>query len=154
MAVEFDFSLLDAMDVLDLACYFEREAAGNYEHLATWSETNSPEAVKFFSRMARLESQHDSQLEERRRALFGETPPRYRDTAAWEVEVPDFGRLGDSVTLRQALELALGAEQRAEAYFRRATEYISDPRTVAVLEQLAEEEVEHQRMLQRELARL
>ncbi len=154
MAVEFDFSMLDGMDVLDLACFIEREAAGNYELLASWAEKNSPDAAKFFHRMVQLENQHDSQIEERRRALFGDTPARYVDCAPWEVEVPDFDKVGTSFTLEQAYLLALGAEERAEAYFSQAVDYISDPQTVTILEGLAEEEREHQRFLKEEMARI
>lgn len=154
MAVEFDFSKLNAMDVLDLACFIEREAAGNYEQLASWAESNSPGAAGFFHRMARLEGQHDSQIEERRRALFGDEPARYVDSAPWEVEVPDFDQVGTTFTLEDAYALALGAEERAEAYFREAVSYVSDSQTVGILEGLAEEEVEHQRLLKKEIAAL
>lgn len=153
MAVDFDFSMLDAMDVLDLACFIEQEAAQNYVLLASWAEKNSPEAAKFFHRMVKLENQHDSQLEERRRALFGDKPSRYIDSAPWEVEVPDFDEVGTSFTLDEAYRLALGAEERAEAFFTKAVEYISDPQTVAVLAALAEEEREHQRFLKTEMAK-
>jgi len=152
MGVEFDFSKLDAMDVLDLACFIEREAAENYVQLASWAEKNSPSAAEFFQRMAQLESQHDSQIEERRRVLFGDQPSRYVDSAPWEVEVPDYDEVGASFTLEQAYTLALGAEVRAEAYFRQAVEYISDPQTVEILQGLAEEELEHQRLLKNEMA--
>ena len=152
MGIEFDFSRLDAIDVLDLACFIEREAAGCYEQLASWAEKNSPGAAEFFQRMARLEGQHDSQIEERRRELFGDRPSRYVDSAPWEVETPDFDKVGASFTLEQAYELALGAEERAEAYFRQAVDYISDPQAVRILEGLADEEVEHQRFLKREMA--
>jgi rubrerythrin len=152
MGIEIDFSKLDAMDILDLASFFEREAAETYRQLASWAETNSPEAAEFFERMYRLESQHDSQIEERRRGLFGETPSRYTDAAPWEVEIPDFNKVGSSFTLEQAYELALGAEERAEAYFRQAKDYISDPEATRILEELAAEEVEHQRYLKAEMA--
>jgi rubrerythrin len=152
MGVEFDFSKLDAMDVLDLAGFIEREAAENYGQLASWAEKNSPGAAEFFERMARLENQHDSQIEERRRALFGDQPSRYSDSAPWEVEVPDYEKVGASFTLEQAFALALAAEERAEAYFRQAMDYISDPQAVRILEGLAHEELEHQRLLKNEMA--
>jgi rubrerythrin len=152
MGVDMDFSKLDAMDILDLACFFEQEAAETYHQLTAWAEKNSPEAAEFFRRMARLETAHDSQIEERRRALFGDKPSRYTDAAPWEVEVPDFDKVGSSFTLREAYELALGAEQRAEAYFRQAKDFIADAEAVAILEELAEEEFEHQRLLKQEMA--
>jgi len=140
------------MDILDLACFFEREAADTYRQLASWAERNSPGSAEFFQRMARLESQHDSQIEERRRTLFGDRPSRYTDAAPWEVEMPDFDKVGASFSVEQAYALALGAEQRAEAYFRKAIDYISDPEAVRILEDLAEEELEHQRLLKEEMA--
>ena len=152
MGVDMDFSKLDAMDILDLACFFEQEAEETYHQLTAWAEKNSPEAAAFFKRMAQLESMHDSQIEERRRALFGDRPSRYTDAAPWEVEIPDFDKVGSTFTLRQAYELALGAEERAEAYFRQAIDYISDPEAVEILTHLAEEEQEHQRFLKQEMA--
>ncbi len=152
MGVQFDFSKLDAMDILDLAGFIEREAAENYGQLASWAESNSPGAARFFERMARLETQHDSQIEQRRRELFGDRPSRYVDSAPWEVEVPDYDKVGASFTLEQAFALALAAEERAEAYFRQAMEYISDPQAVHILEDLAEEELEHQRLLKNEMS--
>ncbi len=44
MGIEIDFSKLDGMDVLDLAGFFEREAAETCEQLASWAKSNSPEA--------------------------------------------------------------------------------------------------------------
>jgi len=154
MGVEFDFSKLDAMDVLDLACFIEREAADNYLQLSSWAEKNSPDAAAFFARMARLEGQHDSQIEKRRKALFGDEPSRYIDCAPWEVEVPDYDKVGNTFTLEQAYALALGAEERAEAYFSQAVDYISDAETVEVLKGLAEEERGHQRLLKNEMKTL
>lgn len=151
MGVQMDFSKLDAMDVLDLACFFEREAEETYLQLASWAEMNSPRAAEFFKRMARLESAHDSRIEDRRRALFGDRPSRYSDAAPWEVESPDFDKVSASLTLQQAYELALGAEERAEAYFRQAVDYISDEQAIEILEGLADEELEHQRLLKAEM---
>jgi rubrerythrin len=153
MGIEFDFSKLDAMDILDLACFFEQEAALTYEQLASWAEKNSADAAEFFERMVRLETAHDSQIKKRRRDLFGNRPSRYTDAAPWEVEMPDFDKVGASFTLEEAYSLALGAEERAEAYFRQALDYISDPEAVTILETLADEEREHQRLLKAEMAR-
>jgi rubrerythrin len=151
MGTELDFSKLDAMDILDLASFFEREAAETYRQLASWAEQHSPGAAEFFQRMALLESQHDSQVEDRRRELFGDRTSRYTDAAPWQVEMPDFEKVGRDFTLEEAYELALGAEKRAETYFRRAIDYISDPEAVQILEDLADEELEHQRLLLREM---
>jgi rubrerythrin len=152
MTTQIDFSKLDAMDILDLAGFFEREAAETYRMLTTWAEANSPEAAEFFQRMAHLEGQHDSRIEDRRRELFGDRPSRYTDSAPWEVEIPDFDTVGSSFTLEQAYRLALGAEERAEAYFRQAVDYLADEQAARILEELADEELQHQRFLKDEMA--
>ncbi len=154
MGVDFDFSMLDAMDVLDIAVFIEREARDNYEQLATWSEAKSPEAAAFFRRMAGLEALHERQVAERRAAVFGTTPARYTDSAAWEVETPDYAHVGPTFAMAQALRLALAAEERAEAYYRGVLEYVRDPQTEQFLAFLADSEVEHQRLLKGEIAKL
>lgn len=154
MGMEFDFSMLDAMDVLDLAVFVEQEARENYEQLAVWADTDSPEAAAFFRRMAGLEARHESQIAEQRKALFADAPARYTENVAWEVETPDYAAVGSSFSLDEAFKLALAAEERAEAYYRGVLEYVSDPRTESLVNSLADAEVEHQRLLQAEIARL
>ena len=154
MGLDFDFSMLDAMDILDLAVFVEAEAAENYEQLATWSENHAAGVSEFFRRMSKLEELHGSQIAERRRELFSDTPAKYSCNIAWEVEVVDYDSIGDSLSLRQALDLAMGVEVRAQQYYEGALEYVSEEQTVKLLEDLRDSEREHQRLLQEEIDKL
>ncbi len=154
MGLDFDFSMLDAMDILDLAVFVEDEAAENYDQLATWSENHETGVSDFFKRMCKLEQLHRSQIAERRREFFGDTPAKYTSNIAWEVEVVDYDKIGGTLTLREALDLAMSVEVRAEQYYEGALEFVSDEQTVKLLEDLRDSEKEHQRLLQEELDKI
>lgn len=153
MGLDFDFSKLDTMDILDIAIYVEREAAANYEELAAWCAGDAPDSAAFFTRMAGWERLHGDQLSQRRQALFGDTPPNLTDVGAWEVETPDYGKVGAALSITDALRVAFEAEKNAELYYAEAIEYITDEETVFILENLRDSEVEHQRLLEAEIAK-
>ncbi len=153
MGLEFDFSKLDTMDIIDIAIYVEREAAANYEELATWYSSDAPEIAAFFKRMAGWEKLHGDQLTQRRAALFGDTPPKLTDVGAWEVETPDYGKIGSALSIMDALQVSFEAERNAELYYTQAIDYITDDETVFMLENLRDSEVEHQRLLKEEMAK-
>lgn len=155
MGLDFDFSMLDAQGVLDLAVYVEEEAEDNYDQLAGWMDAaGNEDAAQFFRRMAVRERRHREQITTRRRELFGDTPPKYSRNIAWEVEAPDYDALGRSPTLTDAFDLAMGAEQRAHDYYAGALEYADDDRVSELLEWLRKAEMEHQRLLDEEKERL
>ncbi len=157
MGVDMDFSKLSAQDVLDLASYAEREAKQSYDQLAGWMQANgNADAAKFFSSMAVLEQRHFDLISGRRRVLFGDTPPTLTDVpiVAWEIEAPDFDEADVTMTLRRALELSLAAEKNAEAYYAGAIEYATDSRVVDLLDEMRRAEVDHQRMIERHLAKV
>lgn len=154
MGLEFDFAKLDAMDILDIAVYVEREAETNYEELAVWCRDKTPETEAFFMKMATWEARHESQLAERRKALYGDTPVRYTDSGPWQIESPDYDKVGSDMTLRDAFDLAMEAEKNAERYYAAAVDYLTDEATIAMLNELRDAEVQHQQMLQAELDRL
>ncbi len=153
MGLEFDFSKLDAMDILDIAGYVEKEAEANYEELGAWCRTTAPEVEAFFKKMAGWEARHGNQLNERRKKLFGDTPVRFTDSGAWEIETPSYDKVDGEMTLMDALNLALEAEKTAERYYAAAVEYLSDPETIAMFNELREAEVQHQEMLKVEIAK-
>lgn len=155
MGLEMDFSKLEPRDVLDLAIYVEEEAEGHYEQMAGWMDAKGvTDTADFFRAMARREARHRAQLSERRLAMFGDGEPHYRSTIAWEVEAPDYDALGTTPTVREALELALGAETRARDYYQHALEYVDEPQLVELFEALRQAEVQHQELLKAEIARL
>ncbi len=153
MGLEFDFSKLNAMDILDIAGYVEREAEANYEELGVWCRTTAPGVEAFFKRMAGWEARHGDQLNERRKKLFGDTPVRFTDSGEWQIETPDYDKVGDKMSVMDALNLALEAEKTAERYYAAAVDYLSDPETIAMLDELREAEVHHQEMLKVEMAK-
>jgi rubrerythrin len=155
MALQVDFSMLDGQDVLDVAIQVEEEARGNYEQLASWLEADGkPDVADFFARMAGLEQLHRDQLAAQRAEHYGDAAPRHTDVAIWEVEEIDYDSLGKDVDLKQAFELAMGAERRAGEYYAEALEYASDPKTVELFEMLRDSEEEHLRLLREQRDRL
>jgi rubrerythrin len=155
MVLDLDFSKLDAMDALDLAVFVEAEAAEAYEQLAGFMDAQGEgDAADFFRRMIRLERLHGEQVAALRRELFGDTPARYTHNIAWEVEVPDVDSLGATVDLRRAYEIALGAETRAHDFYAGAVEYARNDKVEELLDGLRKAELEHQRILREEMAKL
>jgi rubrerythrin len=149
MTVEFDFSMLDAQDVLDIATFVEDEAQQTYEQLVTWmKDQGNHEVAGFFQKMVGFEVLHKRQISEKRTALFGDAAARYNELVVSEVEAPDMEKIGPDCTLEQALELAKGAETKAHDYYARAKEYISEPEVLALLDELCEAELQHKRMLE------
>jgi len=149
MALDIDFSKLDAQDVLDIAILVEEEARDNYEQLASWMETDgNHEVASFFAKMATLEQRHRDQLSAQRHELFGDTPPRHSSRAVFEVEQPSYDDMAGKVTLEQAFELGMDAERRAGEYYGEALEYASEPQVASLFESLKRSEQDHLRMLQ------
>jgi len=155
MGLQIDFAHLSAKDVLDLAIAAEAEARENYEQISTWLKgRGNADVAEFFTTMAGLEQIHCDQISEQRRRLFGDEPSSHRDTAAWEVESPDYDRISMDMSIRSALETALDAEVKAHDYYAGALEYISDPAVTALFEELRQAELQHQRMIRRQIGRL
>jgi len=155
MGIDFDFSRLDAQDVLDIAIYVEDEAQQSYEQLVSWMEAQgNDEVAAFFTKMVRFEVIHREQISAKRRELFGDAPVRYTELVVSEVESPDVEDIGDSCTLEQAFVLALGAEKKAYDYYSQAMEYISDPQVLELLDELCKAELGHTKMLEAMQAKL
>ncbi len=155
MGLPIDFTKLKAHDALDIAIYAEQEAQEQYEHFARLMEAEGkPDAAAFFRRMAKLEDRHRAQVAERRAALFPGVPVSIRNVTSWGVEVADQSKLDATLTLRDALLLALEAEARARDYYGEATEHLNEPQVTELFGELRASEIEHQRLLQAELEKL
>ncbi len=155
MGLAIDFSKLEPVDVLDIAVAAEREARDSYQQIADWMRGHGNlEVADFFASMARLEQAHTDLIGAQRRRLFGDREPRHRDTAAWEVESPDYDRIGLDMSVRAAYDAALDAEVKAHDYYAGALEYVTDPGVEALFAELRDAEAQHQRMIQRQIARL
>jgi rubrerythrin len=155
MGLAMDFSKLETQDVLDLAIAAEKEARDHYDQISTWmTGRGNAEVAEFFKMMAGLEQIHCDQLDAQRRRMFGDRPPRYLEGVAWEVEAPNYDQIEMDMSVRAALEAALGAEVKAYEYYAGALEYATDPGVVALFEELRSAEQQHQVMIRRLMARL
>jgi rubrerythrin len=146
MTRNLDFSTLTLKDALDLAVFVEEEAQERYEEFISQMEAHhSGDAATFFRTMAKAEAKHGSELKARRRELFGDAPV--------EVE-PATSEVRAFMSRRQALEVAMAAEQKAYRFFDNALPSIGNAAVKTLFTELREEEVEHQAMVQRELDKL
>lgn len=150
-----DFGSLTLMDALDLAILVEEEAQERYLEFVDQMETHrTPEAAGFFRRMADNEAKHGGKLLERRVARFGRAPRRVTRALLWDVEAPDYDQTRAFMSARQALDVALQSEIKAHDFFAQALKHVSDPEVRALFEELKTEEVEHQELVRKELAKL
>jgi rubrerythrin len=150
-----DFSKLTMQDALDFAILMEEEAKGRYEEFTRQMELHhTPEAAAFFRRMAQNEAKHGAQLSERRQRLFKDAPRRVKPEMLWEVEAPEYDEARAFMSPRQAMETALRAEEKAHGFFVAALPRISDAGVKRLFEELRDEEVEHQNLVKKELAKL
>ena len=114
MAKDIDFSQLRLQDALDLAILIEEEAQERYEEFAEqMEEYQTPEAGRFFRFMAANEAKHGADLSARRKSLFGDALPTVDRSMIWDVEAPTYDRVRAFISARQALEIALQAENKA-----------------------------------------
>ncbi|MBI3368955.1 MAG: ferritin family protein [Burkholderiales bacterium] len=144
-------------DFMAQALAMEREAVERYTDFADAMQAhNNPEVAALFRTMAGYEAKHAEQI----KAQMGwrEDPVVPRQSVAWTgFDAPEAAPIDEVHYLMQpwhALQLALAAERRAEAFFaelaRLAT---SEPVRRAALE-LQAEEAEHAALVQAWLAKV
>lgn len=153
-----DWSQLSLRDALDLAILVEEEAKDRYDEFVDQMELHhNDEAVRFFRFMRHNEEKHERQLAERRVKLHGDAPRAVRREMLFDVEAPEYDEVRGFMTVREALETALRAEQKAHAFFVAALEKMpatTDPEVRALFAELRDEEIEHEALVRKELARL
>ena len=155
MPTRLDFATLSLMDALDLATLIEKEAFERYKLFAAQlghSGAGDPGSV--FATMAENEAKHGQQLEERRKAKFGDTPARVTLDDLYDVEAPEMGAPRRTMSTLQAFELALSSEQKAYDFYDDALQHIKDPEIRALFTELRDEETEHVRMVEKIIAGL
>lgn len=150
-----DYSNLSLMNALDLAILIEEEAQERYEDFAAQMEQHrTPAAAAFFRLMAINESKHGLELAARRAQRFADAPRMATRAMIFDVEAPDFDAARAFMSPRKAMEAALAAEVKAHAFFVSVLPAIHDPEVRTLFEELRDEEVEHQALVQAELAKL
>ncbi|MDX1570573.1 MAG: ferritin family protein [Xanthomonadales bacterium] len=155
MSTRLELPSLTLMDALDLAILIEIEARDRYRLFARQlGDSGGYDAGAFFSDMAENEAKHGRDLLARRKELFGETPARPTLDDLFDVEAPDMGAPRRGMSTLEALQIGLAAEQKAHDFYDAALPGITDPQVRALFEELRDEETEHVRMLQEEMAKL
>jgi rubrerythrin len=151
----FEYSSLSLCDALDLAILIEEEAKERYEEFTSQMETHhTPEAAQFFRYMAANEDKHRADLVARRNQLFADAERKVTRAMVFDVEAPEYDEARAYMTPREALETAMRSEQKAWTFFNEALPHIGDAEVRKLFEELRAEEVEHQQLVEKELAKL
>ena len=138
------------------AIAIEREAAERYAELAERMADLGDDAVaEIFGRLAGFEAEHLEALLRRTEGIalpqFSRNEYRWLDAGAPETAAREL--VFRLITPRQALAIALRAEQRAQAFFERVLISADDPALRALAREMALEEQEHAGMIERLLER-
>ncbi len=149
-----DFTQLSLMDALDLAVLIEEEAEERYIAFAKMLGSRyEGDAAAFFQTMSGYEALHAKKLRDRRTKLFATTPVRVSKEIVEDVEAPDYEAPRPFMSTRHALEVALNSERKAEAFYVSALNVIADPRVEELFIELRDQEIDHQAMVQRRMAK-
>ncbi len=155
MSRTLDLSSLDLRDALDLASLIEDEAKERYEELAHQMELHhDAEVARFFHFMAKNEARHGAELAERRKRLFPDQPCRVDRSMLWDVEAPGYETVHAFMSLKEALEVALAAEVKAFNYFCDILKTTPEGELKELFEELKVEEIHHQDLVKKEMAKL
>jgi rubrerythrin len=138
------------------AIAIEREAAERYGEFAERMDDLGNEALAdLFGWLAGVEAEHLQTLERRTAgvALPRFAPGEYRwiDAAAPETAAHEL--VFRLMTPRHALDIALAAEKRAQAFFEGVLTSAQDPALRGLAREMAAEEQEHVRLVERLLER-
>jgi rubrerythrin len=143
-----DFAKLDLRDALDLAILMEEEARQRYVDFSKLVGGRYPgDAAETFALMASYEEKHGTQLASRRRSLFKDAPSRVTMDMLDDAEAPDRGQPRPFMSARDAMEVALRAEEKAFTFFDDALREVKDPSVRELFLELRGEEAEHKKML-------
>ena len=155
MSTRLDLSKLSLMDALDLAKLIELEAHHRYRMFASQlGSSGGYDAGAFFATMAENEAKHGRELEARRKALFGDAPAQVTLDDLFDVEAPEMGAPHRGMSVMQAFEIGLAAEQKAHDFYDLALPGITDPDVRELFTELRDEETEHVEMLREAMAKL
>ena len=144
-----------AVELYAHAIAIEREAAERYSEFAErMADLGNDAVAELFDRLAGFEAEH---LETLLRRSDGVTLPipaagayKWLDAAAPETGAREL--LFRLMTPRHALEIALAAEKRAQAFFEHVLTTAEDPALRALAKEMAAEELEHVKLVEQLLA--
>ena len=137
------------------AIHIETRNAAIYESLGQLFQGYDDSVWAIFGEMAAEELQHGALLEQRYQERFGSVPSP-GEPPKEVIEAPDLhdpeALIFDSMTVVQALETGLRAEQEARDFYRQEVARTSDPELQKVYRELGEFEETHVRVLNEKLA--
>jgi len=144
-------------DLMAQALAMEREAVARYSELADMMEThNNLEVAELFRKMASYEALHVKQILADMGWSEGPVPPR--QPGPWSApEGPESVPIDEMHYLMHpwhALNLALAAELRAEAFFADLVRQAGDDEIRRAAEEMRAEEAEHVELVQAWLAKV
>lgn len=144
-------------EFLVYAARLEQEAALRFDELADAAKSfDNKEVAEFFRQMAHFSRMHLD--EARKRGGFHDLPKIENDDFQWPgFESPEAAAIWGAdanMDVRQAMDLALDAEQRGLAFYQAVLDNSSDPEIKAMAQEFVEEEAEHVVAIQRWISRL
>lgn len=155
LAKSIDLKNLSLQDALDLAIAIEEEARERYKEFADLiGDRYHGDAAEFFETMVGNEEKHRQALVHRRQALFGDARTRIEQDDVADVEAPEYRVARNYMGTRQALEVALAAEQKAWEFFDEALSMAQNEAVRALFTELRDEEAHHSQMVRDLLDRL
>jgi len=145
-----------AVELYAHAIAIERAAAERYAEFARFmADLGNPAVAGLFGHLAGLEAEHLAALLRRTDGVTLPQAPaasyRWLDSGAPETGAREL--IFRLMTPRHALEIALAAEHRAEAFFQGVFATAGDPALRALAQEMAMEEQEHVQLVEAMLAR-
>lgn len=143
-------------DLYAHALAIETEAAERYAMLADqMEEHHNAELAGLFRKLSGIEAKHAKEIEDRAADLDlpALDPWEYSWTGPDSPEALDVHEAHYLMTPHQALRLALKAEERAFAFFEGLAKTLDDPDLRPIIEEFAEEERDHVRLVKELLER-
>ena len=143
-----------AGELLAHAYQMELEAQERYGYLAEQMEAhNNIDLAKLFRELARVEGLHASEILEQMKGMDMPQirPLDYKWPGTESPEALDMGDMHYKMIPRQALLLALKAEQNAFDFFDHLLKATGDPKIKRFAAEFAEEEQEHVELVLKEL---
>ena len=142
------FESLSEEEVLGLAVRIERENAARFRVFADTFRGYDDVVARRFEELAKEEEEHEALLVSRFEERFGGSIPEIEEGEVEGViespELQDAEHLiFDTLNEKRVYEVALAAEQQAQAFYRRAAASATDPKMIAFYDELAAMEEGH-----------
>ncbi len=152
-------------EILEIACNIERKGAEFYRRAAEL--VSSPDAEKMLTALAAMEDEHENFFESVRSdpsaliGLFGEPEKELSsflkavsNDRVFPNEIDPIERLGENVTVKEVIEMAIDAETTAIDFYKSLREITPNKEDEGKLDRIIQEEFEHVRILKEELSAL